>query len=333
MKKTTKKKLFIASLLCAYLLVSSCNTKETIIDEQPVSYNNENQEIIEVASEVTEPIKEEVTEEPSIEEETEYTPDYSLDYNTDEINVIKTNNKTPIYDADKNIIGYFTNEHDYMLIDEDETNYLINYYGKNGFVNKKDTYQTTKKVINTEMISKGYVTNDTPIYDNYELIDEYDTLKKLEFVEIYMELDNSYLVQTLDTVGFIPKDNVKLLEGNLAVVDRSNQELRLYENNNLTICTPVVTGTRNTDRQSDLGLFTVHTKAENLDIIPNTHVDVVTYYNGGEGIHDAYWRKTQDFGGDTYIGNGSHGCINTPHDEAVYVYKVLQKGEKVLVKE
>ena len=101
----------------------------------------------------------------------------------------------------------------------------------------------------------------------------------------------------------------------------------------MTVCTPVVTGTRNTYRESDLGLFTVHTKAENLYIIPGAWVDCVSYYNGGEGIHTACWRTTPEFGGDTYITNGSHGCINTPHDEAMYVHKVLKKGEKVLVKE
>ena len=324
MKKLFKKKLLLSGLLASFIFIGGCEVKQDVTSEII-----ETKPII-----VEEPIEEENTiEEETIIEETPYVEDNSLEYNTNDIDVIKTNNKTPIKNSNNEIIGYLTPEHDFMLLEEDETSYLINYYGNNGYVNKNDTYKSNKKIVNTEMIDKGYVKYDTPIYDNYELNNEYATLKQLEFVEIYKELDNCYLVQTIDYVGFIPKDNVQPLEGNLAVIDRSNQELRLYEGNVLTVCTPVVTGTRGTDRQSDVGLFTVHTKAENLDIIPNTHVDVVTYYNGGEGIHDAYWRKTPDFGGDTYIGNGSHGCINTPHDEAVYVYKVLQKGEKVLVKE
>ena len=184
-----------------------------------------------------------------------------------------------------------------------------------------------------DMIDKGYVKVKTPIYDNYDLEGAYFVLSELEFVEIYKELDNCYLVQTIDHLGFIPKDNVEFLPGNVAVVDRSNQELRLYEGNTMTICTPVVTGTKDTDRESDLGLFEVRLQAENLYIVPGSWVDCVTYYNKGEGIHTAEWRTTQEFGGDTYLTNGSHGCINTPHDEALYVHKTLTLGDKVLVKE
>ena len=67
-------------------------------------------------------------------------------------------------------------------------------------------------------------------------------------------------------------------------------------------------------------------------------------YNGGEGLHDAEyhthengfqhgWRDASEFGGDTYIKNGSHGCINMLHDDVMIIRDNVDIGTKVLVKE
>lgn len=42
----------------------------------------------------------------------------------------------------------------------------------------------------------------------------------------------------------------------------------------------------------------------------------------GIGVHDASWRS--DFGGDIYLTNGSHGCINTPYDDVEFIFQELQ---------
>ena len=119
----------------------------------------------------------------------------------------------------------------------------------------------------------------------------------------------------------------------MAVVDISNQELRLYEGNEMTVCTPVVTGTESDpERKSDEGLFTVRLKAKDLYIVPGAWVDTVVYYNGGEGIHTSEWRKIYEYGYVTYLNNGSHGCINTPQYEAIYCYDHMDIGDYVLVK-
>ena len=145
MKKTVKKNLLLSSLLCAGILASSCDNK--MIEGKIIYPNIDNTNDYSINNEY-EPSTIEITN--------DVNEDYdSLDFNTDDLNIIKTNNKTPIYNYDKEIIGYFTPEHDFMYLDEDSTNYLINYYGNNGYVNKKDTYQSTKKIINTEMIDKG----------------------------------------------------------------------------------------------------------------------------------------------------------------------------------
>lgn len=329
-----KKKLLIASLIGAGLLLSACSADdykpyEVTVAEAAQEEQEETESTIVETEEEQEEVVEETVEEEIIDEDT-------LDFNTYEIDSIIDNTKTPIMDSAENgnVIGYFVPGREFRLIDDSLDDYnAIDYYGTVGYVLKQDTARDTERVFNIPMIGKGMVVEDAPLYDNYDLTGEPVMLSRLEFCEIYKELDNCYLVQTIDYVGFVPKINVDLLEGNVAVIDRSNQELRLYEGNTMTVCTPVVTGTKDTDRESDLGLFAVRLQAENLYIVPGSWVDCVTYYNGGEGIHTAEWRTTPEFGGDTYLTNGSHGCINTPTEEALYVHSVLTLGDKVLVKE
>ena len=251
----------------------------------------------------------------------------------EEKDYVKAINNTFVYDVDGNIIGKLVEDRSIPLLESyDDNTYQVDYYGKYGYVNKQDVITLTRPVFNVDMIAKGYLPNEAVIYSDETLENKLDTLNSLEFVEIYKELDDCYLVQTIDTEGYISKKDVTLIEGNIAVVDISNQEMRFYENNDMTVITPVVTGTKDTDRESDLGLFNVGVQAENLEIVPGAWVDCVDYYNGGEGIHTAGWRSESEFGGDTYLTNGSHGCINTPHDEAIYIHEHIESGDSVLVK-
>ena len=51
-------------------------------------------------------------------------------------------------------------------------------------------------------------------------------------------------------------------------------------------------------------------------------------FNGGIGLHDAYWRSS--FGGTIYKTNGSHGCINLPPAVAKTIYENISAGTAVL---
>ena len=66
-------------------------------------------------------------------------------------------------------------------------------------------------------------------------------------------------------------------------------------------------------------------------------------YNGGEGLHDAEyhtnldgrkhgWRNHEEFGGQTYLTNGSHGCINMLNDDVMLVSQYVEVGTPVIVK-
>ena len=65
-------------------------------------------------------------------------------------------------------------------------------------------------------------------------------------------------------------------------------------------------------------------------------------FNGGIGLHDAEyhshedgtthgWRAASTFGGDTYLYNGSHGCVNLLNETAETIYNNASSGTKVLV--
>lgn len=74
-----------------------------------------------------------------------------------------------------------------------------------------------------------------------------------------------------------------------------------------------------------------------LDYNGDGQPDYESYVNfwmpfyGGYGLHDATWRDS--FGGDLYVYNGSHGCINLPYDKAEELYNMTSVGDTVYVHE
>ena len=62
----------------------------------------------------------------------------------------------------------------------------------------------------------------------------------------------------------------------------------------------------------------------------NVHVDYWIGFIGFQiGIHDADWRTI--FGGQQYIREGSHGCINTPKEAVIPIFENIEVGVPVLV--
>lgn len=110
-------------------------------------------------------------------------------------------------------------------------------------------------------------------------------------------------------------------------VSIDNQHMWLYENGVCTKDADVVTG-----KESDPSLrtprgvwqtsdfYTEHTMTGNYGSAFVHYFIRVT--EDGVGIHDASWRKK--FGGDIYLRDGSHGCINTTYEPVSYIFKTLR---------
>ena len=213
-----------------------------------------------------------------------------------------------------------------------------------------DSKEKVMNIIDNGFIeSIYYVKNDTtltiPSFLTDSKVEEQVTLPKLECLEVYDILDDTCLVKTNEYIGFTTLENLEELTGTFVVVDISSQEVKLYCNNEVILTTPVVTGKPKTP--SDKGLFEIYDISHSRYLIdPNgeykSYVDIMMKYNGGEGLHDAEyhthedgfrhgWRDASEFGGDTYLKNGSHGCINMLHEDVMTVSDYVDIGTKVLV--
>lgn len=123
-------------------------------------------------------------------------------------------------------------------------------------------------------------------------------------------------------------------------IDR--QTMWCYKNGQVVVETPVVTGDiskagRATPKNGCWPIFwktTEYTmngpRDENGTPEYTTFVHYWMPFNGGVGIHDLASRGN-NFGGDIYKTNGSHGCINTPLAAVKTIYETVSVGTPVIV--
>lgn len=119
------------------------------------------------------------------------------------------------------------------------------------------------------------------------------------------------------------------------LVDISDQRIRFYRNKKLIMKSDVVTGTRGI-HDTPTGIFKVRSKQRNIDLIGptwNSHVSYwMAFLGGSYGLHDASWRSSAQFSNHrTYIGNGSHGCVNLRPGFARKLYNRVRIGTTVIV--
>ena len=151
------------------------------------------------------------------------------------------------------------------------------------------------------------------------------------------------IVRKIDELGriVIPKeirnvlsihsnDDLEILPNLFVEVDISDQTVKMYKDNEVILTTLTVTG--KTSSPTRIGYFPISYKTYDTYLTGpgyNSHVYYWMPFDGGIGLHDASWRDT--FGGDIYINNGSHGCVNLPHNAAKEIYENVDTGTMVLV--
>lgn len=115
-------------------------------------------------------------------------------------------------------------------------------------------------------------------------------------------------------------------------VNMTDQKLYYYVDGELIIDTPVVTGNMGRRMNTPCGTNYVYFKQRNRTLIGPNYQTFVNYWmavNGHIGIHDATWRN--EFGGDIYLTQGSHGCINTPMEAVSQLYDMVEVGTPVVM--
>lgn len=120
-------------------------------------------------------------------------------------------------------------------------------------------------------------------------------------------------------------------------VDITNQTVNYFENGKLNFSSKCVTGCRNTGTTTDIGAYYILNKVTDV-VLKGDNADgtkyesPVKYWLGvtwtGEGFHDADWRNK--FGGNIWINDGSHGCINMPPKKMPAFYNMIEVGIPVV---
>lgn len=124
------------------------------------------------------------------------------------------------------------------------------------------------------------------------------------------------------------------LGGSYVEVDLDGQHLWLYRDHKLVTDRDICSGDVETGCATPVGLYTIKDKETDRWLNGEDYHDWVSYwmpFNGGVGLHDATWRSDEEFGGEVYLENGSHGCINMPLDLAETVYENVNIGTYVIL--
>ena len=115
-------------------------------------------------------------------------------------------------------------------------------------------------------------------------------------------------------------------------ISLDNQYLWAYVDGELLLETPVVTGNLMRGDNTRRGCFRItYKEADTILRGPtwNDHVDFWMPFDDQIGLHDSFWRD--DYGADIYLEDGSHGCINTPHDAMETIFNSFKGGDIVIV--
>lgn len=114
-------------------------------------------------------------------------------------------------------------------------------------------------------------------------------------------------------------------------IDILQQHLWFYKNGALIAEGDVVTGDVSSNHATPEGIYKLKYKEKNTVLRGADYTAPVDFwmpFNGGIGIHDASWRN--EFGGNIYKTNGSHGCVNSPYYLAKAIYDNIDAGTPII---
>ena len=217
---------------------------------------------------------------------------------------------------------------------------LLNFNKK---INRKvKVVDTTKPVISIEGENDIYI----DVYSNFELpkyesIDNFDgditsnvvidsnvNVNKVGDYEVKLISTDSNNNEAIETILVHVEPKYKNAYISISI---SKQKLEYFERGNLILTSDIVTGAHNS---SPVGTYKVLSKARNVNLQGADYVSFVNYWIAflgySYGMHDASWRN--NFGGNIYTYNGSHGCVNMPYYKVQQLYGLVEIGTPVYIK-
>lgn len=115
-------------------------------------------------------------------------------------------------------------------------------------------------------------------------------------------------------------------------VDMGNQKLYAYKEGQLLLETDIVTGNMKRKWNTPEGINFIYNKQKKRVLRGPGYATPVDFWmpvKGSIGLHDADWRK--EFGGEIYLTNGSHGCVNIPPEIMPIIYEEYEIGTPVIM--
>lgn len=183
----------------------------------------------------------------------------------------------------------------------------------------------------TQVFIPSFATDDLALFDdNNNVIYMVEKYEKLTITKIF---DNK--VECLTTDGYFGYTDFSLLKQlpeTYAEVDISMQKVYCYYQGELVLTADCVTGipTYGTTKGTNKGYTEINGKAYNTKLMNDAPAEIFISFNpDGEGFHDARWRS--QFGGNIYLNNGSHGCVNMKLEDVKVLDNYLKAGDHVLV--
>ena len=136
-----------------------------------------------------------------------------------------------------------------------------------------------------------------------------------------------------------PMDNNSGIGPSYVEIDLSRQHLWVYVDNALQYETDIVSGLMDATHYTPEGIFPLLNRQQDTTLkgeqLPNGKYSYqvkvrfwMPFTYEGHGMHDADWKWA--FGGEEYIWNGSHGCVNLPVDAAATIYNLVVPGMPVV---
>lgn len=219
--------------------------------------------------------------------------------------------------------------------------YAVNFDNKIAYISSMYSTIVEEEVINDEYAHMAMVKEDMLLNNNF--------IPKYEVVELVDQVDDICMAYLDGNIYYIDKEKLEKLTGRYVVVDISDQEVKLYQDDEVIMQSPCVSGKPSSP--TSIGDFRIFEISHNRNLIGpgyKSYVDVMMKFHNGQGLHDAEyhkdydengklikshgWRNIEEFGGNTYQNHGSHGCVNMPHDAAIELSEQVSIGTRVLVK-
>ena len=226
-----------------------------------------------------------------------------------------------------------------LVLEYTNTNwYKVLYDNKVGYISSK---YLTEKVL-TPLASNEYIVLPTSVNVRKGPSTSYakiTTAKRGTKVQVTGKSNNWYKVTVNNKKGYIRSD---LITKDLIIVDISDQMLYYFKNDETILVTSVVTGMKNR-HDTPLGNYTLYTSDKQTNRYLrgynddgskyNAYVNYWMPFNRGVGFHDATWRSLGEFNKNTYVNNGSHGCVNMKKEDAKVLFTNTTTNTAVTVRQ